>query len=313
MRPKKKNGLKEIAQAAGVSIVSVSNALNGRKGISREKSEKILEIAHSLGYSVNTLSNKASKTKYKFTLWDKEKYWYEIFCKAAGKYNAEILLNDDEDSNGAIIADRLNSSELTALMEKKEIPLVGVMFSDFDVNIDYVVDDGFHDAARAVKLLCDKGCRKVAVAADIEGEDFTYRQGQVTDRILGAYCQLQTIGNELKYIDFSNIVAASDYRQFFHAKKLPDGIICIGSKSEKALFKNFEEKKIRVPEDIRIVGCGMADENFSVPAVVCDKGEVAERAIEVLLHKLKNNTATCGITLVQGRCTALIRESNEIE
>ena len=41
--------LKDIAQAAGVSTVTVSNALSGKRGVSNDVREKIEEIARNMG------------------------------------------------------------------------------------------------------------------------------------------------------------------------------------------------------------------------------------------------------------------------
>ena len=45
--------LSDIAQRAGVSTVTVSNALAGRKGVSRQMREKILETASECGYDMS--------------------------------------------------------------------------------------------------------------------------------------------------------------------------------------------------------------------------------------------------------------------
>lgn len=42
--------LKDIAQAAGVSTVTVSNALSGKRGVSIDVREKIEKIARNMGY-----------------------------------------------------------------------------------------------------------------------------------------------------------------------------------------------------------------------------------------------------------------------
>ena len=42
--------LADIAQQTGVSIVTVSKALSGQKGVSEEMREKIIALADELGY-----------------------------------------------------------------------------------------------------------------------------------------------------------------------------------------------------------------------------------------------------------------------
>ena len=46
----KKVKLEDIAQRIGVSIVTVSNALKGKKGVSDEMREKIVRTAQEMGY-----------------------------------------------------------------------------------------------------------------------------------------------------------------------------------------------------------------------------------------------------------------------
>ena len=50
MRPKKSVNLQTIADAVGVSVVSVSNALSGKPGVSRQLRETICRKAEELGY-----------------------------------------------------------------------------------------------------------------------------------------------------------------------------------------------------------------------------------------------------------------------
>lgn len=50
--------LKDIAQAAGVSTVTVSNALSGKRGVSNDVREKIEEIARNMGYDFSRYEKK---------------------------------------------------------------------------------------------------------------------------------------------------------------------------------------------------------------------------------------------------------------
>lgn len=53
MGQKKKVKLENIAEAMGVSIVTVSNALKGKKGVSEELRQKIERTAREMGYQTS--------------------------------------------------------------------------------------------------------------------------------------------------------------------------------------------------------------------------------------------------------------------
>ena len=56
MGRKKRVRMESLAEELGVSVVTVSNALNGRKGVSDETRHKILALAEQLG--TNPMWNK---------------------------------------------------------------------------------------------------------------------------------------------------------------------------------------------------------------------------------------------------------------
>ena len=59
--------LKDIAKACGVSVATVSKALNGQKDIGEETRKRIVAVADEMGYMVNTVA-RALKTSRSFNL-----------------------------------------------------------------------------------------------------------------------------------------------------------------------------------------------------------------------------------------------------
>mgnify|MGYP000454840716 FL=1 len=59
MGQKKRVKLEDIAQRLNVSIVTVSNALKGKKGVSDEMRDKIVRTAQEMGYQSAVLEKKA--------------------------------------------------------------------------------------------------------------------------------------------------------------------------------------------------------------------------------------------------------------
>ena len=91
MGQKKKVKLEDIAEKLDVSIVTVSNALKGKKGVSSEMRERILATAEKMGYQ-NTLREKKDHDSYIIGVAVAEKYvkefpsfYMDIYQRIAGE------------------------------------------------------------------------------------------------------------------------------------------------------------------------------------------------------------------------------------
>ncbi|MER3603672.1 MAG: LacI family transcriptional regulator, partial [Thermus sp.] len=56
MKRSKMPTIREIARIANVSVSTVSRALNGRPGVSRETQERVMEAVRTLGYAPNPVA-----------------------------------------------------------------------------------------------------------------------------------------------------------------------------------------------------------------------------------------------------------------
>ena len=64
MGQKKRVKLENIAEKLGVSIVTVSNALKGKKGVSEEMREKITRTAEEMGYRMEHRESVKNRESY---------------------------------------------------------------------------------------------------------------------------------------------------------------------------------------------------------------------------------------------------------
>ena len=205
MRPRKKINQKDIADALGVSNVSVSNALAGRKGVGGELLVKIRKTAARMGYGAEEEhAGRTAETVLIVTpagLTADKAGWLEQTVREQGMrarfQTIQEVLNEQKDDgaglsgfSGVLAAGQLSSEELSALERISEKnggkPVVGVGFFDNRVPIDYVIDDGFHTMQAAVFRLSEQGYENILyVKLDESGLVSDILRRMRTDRLLG--------------------------------------------------------------------------------------------------------------------------------
>ena len=63
-------GIREIAQMAGVSVSTVSNAINGKKNVGRQTREKILKLCEEYGYAAHVPQDQEAKSDIRTILFN---------------------------------------------------------------------------------------------------------------------------------------------------------------------------------------------------------------------------------------------------
>jgi LacI family transcriptional regulator len=176
--------LKDIAKTAGVSVMTVSRALNDKPDICKETKEHILKIAHELGYTPNSLA-KSLVTKKTYTIGIivpdnldpfypeviqgigdecRDRGYSIILCHSFGNADKELdylRLLRSKRVDGMIIypvqEDNRYIQELTA----SPVPFVFVGRHTDALDCDYVMNDNIHGAYLAVDHLIQKGHKKI--------------------------------------------------------------------------------------------------------------------------------------------------------
>lgn len=314
---KSKATLKQIAKELGVSVSTVSKALNDSPEISAPTKLRVQEYAKLKNYKPNiiglNLKNRSTKTigviipnilnsffAKVFTGIEKvadEKGYKIITCISNEKIDKEISILEML-SNGTIDGFLLSISKEAQKLQKFDhftsiindgTPIV--MFDRIadEVNCDKVIVDDYESAINAVNHLLDTGCKNIAMFTTIS-------QLSVANlRAKGFYKAFENKGlkvNEKLMIITDSIEEFDVKVDGFFDKNEVDAVFALDEHSSIVAMKLGLKKGLKIPEDLSVIG--FADGVWSrrlTPSLstVSQHGpEVGEVATRLLIEKLEN-------------------------
>lgn len=322
--------LADIAAELNVSIVTVSKALSGQKGVSEELRKKIKELADEMGYvpvhsaqknrsksyTIGIISLESYFTKFASFYW---KMYQEVATKAVKKNCFTMLeiinaaaeealeppkLFEEERVDGIVIIGKPKKEYLKMLYQYKRIPMVFLDFYDDELVCDSVVSSGYIGSYQMTHYLIEKGHRKIAYVGTL-----MYTES-ITDRYFG-YCKALIESNIEIRKDWiipdrekNNGIIGMDYT-FRLPHEMPTAFVCNNDVTAYALIQTLEKAGYRVPEDISVVGYDnylypeYGDSRITTYAV--DMGEMARIAMHSLVKKIENVLYNESIHTVPGR------------
>lgn len=323
--------LADIAERVGVSVVTVSKALSGQKGVSEEMRAKIKALAAEMGYTsvhaaqtprarIYTIGVITFETYFaKFASF----YWkmYQELATRTVKENCfsmlEVISNADEENcilpklisenqkiDGMIVIGKPKKDYLKLLYQNRRLPMVFMDFYDDCDEVDSVVSAGFNGMYRMTDYLIKNGHTRIAFVGTL-----MYTES-ITDRYFG-YCKaLLENGIEqrqdwvLKDREYSDGVIGLDYKLKL-PKDMPTAFVCNNDVTAYALIKQLEEKNYRVPEDISVVGyddylyaeCGES----GITTYSVDMGEMSRIALTCIIKNIEKESEDARVHIVNGR------------
>ena len=270
--------MKDIAQRCGVSVATVSKALNGHRDIGEETRSRICAMADEMGYMTNSAA-RALKTNRTYNLGvlfvderrsglaheyfstmlesfkvEAEAHGYDITFinhNVGGRHNSYLHHCLYRGVDGVIIACvDFNDPEVRELVESN-IPLVTID-RVFDNRLA-VLSDNVNGVSTLVRHVYSKGHRKIAF---LHGE----RTSVTNNRLIGFHRTCEELGLEIPeeyiiecvYHDPDRCAEAT--RQLL---SLPDRPTCILFPDDFSYIGGMnvlQEAGLRIPEDISVVG-----------------------------------------------------------
>lgn len=266
--------IKDVAREAGVSISTVSNALNDVDVLRPETKEHILEVASKMNYIPDwkgkSLKSKTTNTIGLFVPSIKGTYFgvladsmYEE-CERLG-YELNIYISYKESTmmtnilgrrvDGAVILFEGITDDHVKLLQNEKIPTV---FLDREIEQDFigsVLFDSFNQGVMAANCFIKKGYTHVG---HIYGPKNNY---DAIERFRGFQNTLAAEGIEIAEEDiiqggFDRGITYQNVKKLIaKGYQFPQAIFASNDLSAIGCLEALKEGGIRVPEDVKIMGC----------------------------------------------------------
>lgn len=271
---KQKVTIKDVAREAGVSISTVSNALNGVDVLRPKTKQHILDVAERLNYvpNLNGRNLKSQSTKViGLFLTSIRGTYYNILadavyqeCKKYG-YELNIFVSERADNmmanilgkrmDGAIILNKDIREKEIILLQKTQPPIV---FLDRELQgerMTSVIFDSYHEGEMVAQYLLSIGHHTFAY---INGASDNYDNMKRLQGFQAALIQAGIQFDEVDMIEgeFEKEVAYESMKQFVQSgRPLPEAVFAANDLSAIGAIKALIDSGIEVPEQVSVVGC----------------------------------------------------------
>lgn len=309
----------DIARELSISPATVSRALNDHPKISARTKQRVREKALELGYRRNKLASglRNNKTYTIGMIVPRISMFFHaevitivqnllhgqgynlIICQSNDASKMEVELAATLYSSrvdGVLVASTLYTTDYSHfdIFVEKGIPLV---FYD-RVPVDFypaqmIKGDEYRGGYLAGEHLAEAGCRNIAAIFGLlgcclyEGRYAGFKAALESRKL--ALKEKQVFFHELTH---ENALLA--LKKLFSSKPYPDGLFTANDTSALAVLEFARENKIRIPEDLKLIGYSndprAASVTPSITTIDQFPGEVAKQVVSALNKLLDNRS-----------------------
>lgn len=273
--------IKDVAKKAGVSIATVSNALNNSRYVKKETKEKIFEIAKNLNYTPNIIA-RGLKTKSTRTvavivpdisnqffaqvirgveeIGRQRKYNVLLVCTyydvSEEKKSIEILRQQFVD--GFLFVSGYNSFDHIKELNDDKVPVVVADRELRDSKVPSVLIDNFEAMREAVNYLYGLGHKRIGYIS------YTYNNQTTVKKRFQGYCKglkdnqlvfdpdIVVISEALRLNELQGSREA--VKKILGCKNIPSVIMNASDFIAVGVVRSLKEMKIKIPKEISVVG-----------------------------------------------------------
>ncbi len=322
--------MKDVAEALGISTVSVSKALAGKKGVSEETRARIERKAEEMGYcrtgkrafSGGTQGNigvlVADRFFNEYTFYA-SMYGFLLKKIAEQGYVGILEIVDDAAErecrvpyfirgnkvSGIVVMGEL-AEDYVRMIEGLGIPHILLDFY-YDSQSDSVISDGLYGGYALTRYLIGLGHRRIGFIGN------RLETSSIMDRFLGYYKALLQADIPLRedWVLEDRPFRGSLFSDFAFPEDMPTAFVCNCDEVACRVVERLNERGYRVPEDLSVVG--FDDFRFATlsrPQLTTfhvDIERMSEIVINRLVRKLRGKRCDQGRMTVSG--SVVLRKS----
>ncbi|HZG85891.1 LacI family DNA-binding transcriptional regulator [Paenibacillus sp.] len=266
----------DVAKEAGVSIATVSNAINGKGKVSKKRREQIFKIMEKLNYQPSVIAS-ALMGKKTFTLGllipDISNPFFAEIARAiedeahVAGYSVVICSTDNKDErveryitlleqkrvDGMIIGTGVEDSGILERLQSKSIPFVLIARESAAQAADTVVADDYVGGVLAARHLAELGHRRIAILAE------NLKVSSSRERIRGfkqglAEMNVPFDDGDIVTCEFMIEEGRRGAFELLDRPVRPSAIFCCNDVLAIGALQAAKQLGLRVPEQLSIVG-----------------------------------------------------------
>ena len=300
-------GIKDVAKAAGVSVSTVSNALNGRKNVGEETRNKILQLCEEMQYFPNAAgknlkSGTSNTILFNFSDFDRSFYLkiIEGINDYANANNFDLMICTNKScekymrsnlTSGCITLDVKMGNEVMNRAANENYPIVVLDRVLDNPHIKSIVVNNYDPMVEMLQGVVDRGYRRFSFLGGLESTDDNSERYQAFLDVM-----------EKNSIPFQRRnYYSGDYREksgYTAAKimtlsgEVPEVIVCANDNMAIGAIRAFHESGLRVPQDVAVTGfddCDLA-EAMGLTTVCIPNYERGYMAAQSLVDIIRGNS-----------------------
>lgn len=320
--------IKDVAKEAGVSISTVSNALNDVDVLTPETKKRVLDAARKLNYipDLRGKNLKASKTKMLgfFTSSVSGPYFHGLVesmareCERNG-YGLNIFVSKDKRIilnnifsgyfDGAIIhSHEFIQEKQLEMIKDQQLKTIFIDREVHDENSGSILFDSYNSGYDATSYLINLGHKNIIyVAGSTETYDSVQRQKGYMDALKDHGIKLNPayiIQGFYETVGGYNAVKAFIHR---YPGEIPDAFLAANDLSAIGCIEALDSEGLRVPTDVSVMGFDDIDiAQYYKPALTTVRNPISRQGVLAVQHliELINEEQTGKILKLPGKVIA---------